>query len=281
MKWGGAFRRRPPGWTKKNRGRCDRGKLRTPSDLTDAEGARIAPPIAPAKHGGNKRTVIIREVVDAPIDVLRTGGQWRAIREDLAARRAAKDDFIRWNDDGTLDRIHHARSVKCRELAQRDAGETAGIMASHLRQAQDEGVSGAEPFGFAQEGASIDPHGDDARKINGKKRHVLVKPALLRHAIVDAADIQDRDGGVLPMSTRFDLSPFPRKLSADGGSQGARFQPGLTRVCRQSNVAIVKRSDAAKRFAVLPKRWIVEPTIACRNRCRGLAKDWACLNRGA
>ena len=96
-----------------------------------------------------------------------------------------------------------------------------------------------------------------------------------------AADIQDRDGGVLLMATLFGLHPFLRKLYADGGCQGPQFQAGLTRVMRQVEVEIVKRPDAVKGFAVVPKRWIVERTIAWLNRCRRLAKDWECLNRKA
>ena len=101
---------------------------------------------------------------------------------------------------------------------------------------------------------------------------------LLLHAIVHAADIQDRDGGVLLMSTMFGAYPFLLKLYADGGYQGPKFQDGLGAACRQINVEIVKRSDARK-FVVLPKRWIVERTIAWLNRCRCLAKDWECLSR--
>jgi transposase len=98
---------------------------------------------------------------------------------------------------------------------------------------------------------------------------------------VHSADIQDRDGGVLVMATLFGMYPFLLKLYADGGYQGQVFQTALARVFRQINVEIVKRSDAAKGFAVLPKRWIVERTIAWLNRCRRLAKDWECLNRKA
>ena len=117
------------------------------------------------------------------------------------------------------------------------------------------------------------------KKIKGKKRHLLVDTqGLLLCAMVHAADVQDRDGGVLVMSTMFGLFPFLLKLYADGGYQGAKFQQELRRVCRQINVEIVKRSDAGK-FAVLPKRWIVERTIAWLNRCQRLAKDWECLNR--
>ncbi len=95
-----------------------------------------------------------------------------------------------------------------------------------------------------------------------------------------AADIQDRDGGVLLMSTMSGLFPFLLTLYADAGYQGPKFREGLQRVCSQINVEIVKRADIGK-FIVLPKRWIVERTIAWLNRCRRLAKDWECLNRNA
>ncbi len=100
------------------------------------------------------------------------------------------------------------------------------------------------------------------------------------HAIIHAADIQDRDGGVLLMSTLFGMYPFLLKLYADSGYQGPKFQSGLKRVCRRIKVEIVKRSEVGK-FVVLPKRWIVERTIAWLNRCRRLAKDWERLNQSA
>jgi transposase len=98
---------------------------------------------------------------------------------------------------------------------------------------------------------------------------------------VHAADIQDRDGGVLLMASLFGLYPFLLKLYADGGYAGPRFQAGLRRALRQVEVEIVKRSDVAEGFTVLPERWIVERTVAWLNRCRRPAKDWECLNRNA
>lgn len=101
------------------------------------------------------------------------------------------------------------------------------------------------------------------------------------HAIVHPADVQDRDGGALLMATLFGLYPFLRKLYADGGYQGPLFQAAAKKALSKLEVEIVKRSDQAKGFLVLPKRWIVERTIAWLNRCRRLAKDWENLNRKA
>ena len=82
-------------------------------------------------------------------------------------------------------------------------------------------------------------------------------------------------------ATLFGLHPFLCKLYANGGYQGPKFRRGLRQACRGVDVEIVKRPSAARGFTVLPKRWIVERTIAWLNRCRRLAKDWECLNRKA
>lgn len=102
---------------------------------------------------------------------------------------------------------------------------------------------------------------------------------LLLHAVVHAADIQDRDGGIMLLATMFGMHPFLKKLFADAAYQGAGFRDRLARVLPDLETEIVKRSDQVKGFAVLPKRWIVERTIAWLNRCRRLAKDWENLNR--
>ena len=101
------------------------------------------------------------------------------------------------------------------------------------------------------------------------------------HALVHSADIQDRDSGPLVVATLFGLYPFLLKLYADGGYQGPIFQKAVKKAMAQLNVEIVKRSDQAKGFVLLPKRWVVERTLAWLNRCRRLAKDWEGLNRKA
>ena len=95
-------------WTAKNRRRYDRSALRYPSDLTDDEWAHVEPLIPPARRGGNKRHVDVREVMNGIMYVLSTGCQWRAIPKDLPPRSTLFDYLDLWSYDGTLDRIHHA-----------------------------------------------------------------------------------------------------------------------------------------------------------------------------
>ena len=258
-------------WTNENRPRYSRGKLRYPSDLTDDEWSHVEPLIPRAKRGGRPRDVDVRDVLNGILYVLSTGCQWRYVPKDLPPRSTLHDYLQRWNYDGTLGRIHHALYVKCREQMGREASPTACVIDSQSVKSTEKG------------GACIDPHGYDAgKKIKGKKRHCLVDTlGLLLHVIVHTADIQDRDGGVLTLSTLFGRFPFLRKLFADGGYQGPKFRKAVKAVLPQLVVEIIKRTDKAKGFEVLPRRWVVERTIAWLNRCRRLAKDFENLNSTA
>src|SRR4051794_4220354 len=126
-------------WTPENRGRYDRSVLRYPSDVTDDEWAWIAPLIPPAKPGGNKRTVDVREVINGVMYVLSTGCQWAALPKDLPPRSTVNDYFRRWDGDGTLARIHHALYVACREAAGRQASPTAAIIDSQSVKSAEKG----------------------------------------------------------------------------------------------------------------------------------------------
>jgi len=79
-------------WTTENRPRYNRDCLRYPPDLTDAEWTVIEPLIPPAKHGGRRRTVVIRQVVNGVMYVLSTGCQWRYLPKDLPPQGPAAEE---------------------------------------------------------------------------------------------------------------------------------------------------------------------------------------------
>jgi transposase len=133
-------------WTNENRALYDRSDLRYPSDLTDEEWGLIGPLIPPAKRGGNKRRVNLREVVNALLYVLSTGCQWRAIPKDLPPRSTVYDYFDLWDWDGTLVRIHEALYVACREREQRDASPTAAIIDSQSVKSAEKGGARSTPL---------------------------------------------------------------------------------------------------------------------------------------
>jgi transposase len=129
----------PPMWTAENRGRYNRDKLRYPSDLTDEEWALIEPLIPPAKRGGNKRRINVREMVNGIMYVLSTGCQWRYIPTDLPPRSTVFYYMNLWIYDGTLDRIHYELYEKCREQAGREASPTACIIDSQSVKSAEKG----------------------------------------------------------------------------------------------------------------------------------------------
>lgn len=102
-------------WTKETRRRHSRNGQRYTHDLTDEEWVEIQPLIPPAKPGGNKRTVDIREVINGIMYLLGTGCQWRDIPTDLPPRSTVHDYLVRWDHDGTWEQMHHALYVKSRE----------------------------------------------------------------------------------------------------------------------------------------------------------------------
>ena len=101
------------------------------------------------------------------------------------------------------------------------------------------------------------------------------------HAIVHPADIQTATEASLLLATPFGMYPFLQKLFADGGYQGPEFQKALAKILPHLETEIAQGPDHAKGFVVLPRRWVIERTIAWLNRCRRLAKDWENLNRKA
>ena len=249
-------------WTPEHRLAADRSGLRYPSDLTDAEWAIVQPMIPPGRHGGRRRSVNVREVLNGIFYILWTGCQWKALPKDLPPKSTVHDYLELWNWDGTLQRIHHELYVAVREQEGREPSPTVAIIELTDREER------------AKRGSWLDPSGYDAgKKVKGRKRHILVDTlGLLLNVVVHPADVQDRDGAFQLLRRTRRLFPFIERIFADGGYAGRKMAMTAWRTGAW-RLQIVKRSDTAG-FEVLPKRWIVERTFAWISRNRRLARDF-------
>ena len=137
--WALDSRRSAPCGHPEHRRAANRNGLRYPSDLTDAEWAIVEPMIPPARHGGRKRSVNVREVLNGIFYVLWTGCQWKALPKDLPPKSTVHDYLELWNWDGTLERIHHALYVAVREQEGREASPTAAIIDSQTAKGAQKG----------------------------------------------------------------------------------------------------------------------------------------------
>ena len=133
-------------WKPEHRRAADRSGLRYPSDLSDAEWLMIEPMIPPAKRGGRRRSVNVREVLNGIFYVLWTGCQWKALPKDLPPKSTVHDYLELWNWDGTLERIHHELYVAVRE-AGREPSPTVAIIDSQTAKGSQKGVF-ARSFGL-------------------------------------------------------------------------------------------------------------------------------------
>jgi transposase len=126
-------------WKPEHRRAADRHGLRYPSDLSNSEWVLIEPVIPPAKRGGRRREVNVREVLNAIFYVLSTGCQWQALPKDLPPKSTAHSYFMLWDWDGTLERIHHALYVAVREHEGREASPSVAIIDSQSAKGAQKG----------------------------------------------------------------------------------------------------------------------------------------------
>lgn len=241
------------------RGGCER----YPSSMSDQQWAAIEPVLPPAASQigrGRPEAHARRLILDAMFYLVAEGVRWRALPKDFPPWQTVYGFFTRWRDDDTWQRIHDVLREQVRLLEGRDPVPTAAVIDS-------QSLKAAETVGAPRRGY------DAGKKINGVKRHVAVDTlGLLLVVMVSAAGMQDRDGAGRLLSLLHERFSTIQLVWADGGYAG-RLVTWAAKVIRLS-VTIVKRSDDVKGFAVLPRRWVVERTLAWLTRNRRLVRDY-------
>jgi transposase len=237
---------------------------RYPSDTTDAQWAVLDPllpdPAWLAGKGGRPETHCRRTIVDAIFYVVDNGIKWRALPVDFPSWSTVYNYFAAWEAAGITQQVLDELRDRVRVREGRTAEPSAAIIDS-------QSVKAAETVGRPSRGY------DAGKKINGRKRHIAVDTlGLLLCVLVTAASVQDRDGARPLLSLLAASCSRVRLVWADGGYAGKLLDWAKTTV--KIAITIVKRSDDARGFQVLPRRWVVERTLGWITRHRRCARDY-------
>jgi len=235
-----------------------------PSDMSEAEWTVTEPTLpAPAwkqGRGGRPAQRCRRDTVDAIRYLVREGIRWRAMPADFPHWRSVYDALDGWGESGATEAMHDELRRACRIAAGREPEPTAAVIDS-------QSVKAAETVAAASRGF------DAGKKVAGRKRHIAVDVSgLLLTVLITAAGLQDRDAARPLLWNLKKASPAVRLVWADGGYAGRLVTWAKTAL--KLTLQIVRRPDDLHTFQVLPRRWVVERTLAWITRCRRTVRDY-------
>lgn len=237
---------------------------RYPSDMTDAEWAevRVALPVPGwlEGRGGQPESYCHRQMIDAVRYLVDNGIKWRAMPIDFPTWERVYAFYRRWRNKGLVKELHDRLRGRVRETEGRDAEPTAGIIDAQSVKAAASVPASSRGF-------------DGAKKVNGRKRHIVVDTlGLLLTVMVTAANVTDREAGGTLLSRLRERYFRLTLVWADGGYTGplVDFAAKVLRLA----LTVVKRNADTSGFVVLPRRWVVERTFGWLMRSRRLARDY-------